>query len=125
MLDAVPIWLIEGLREWVNDDPEHSRESIVRRAVQIQRAPTLADVTTWKELSHDRLLGLWQRAFCYYLVNSLIQPGAKRDNFQQWLGTFSGNNPMPPSSLFPTEMGWQEQLIEASARSRDIVYTWE
>lgn len=124
-LDTVPLWLSEGLREWLNEDSEHNRERIVQRAVQIQCAPTLDEVTGWKELSHDRLLGLWQRSFCYYLVDSLIQPGPKRDNFQQWLGTFSGNNPASPASLFPTEAGWQHELVDATSRSRDIVYTWD
>lgn len=124
-LDIVPIWLIEGLRETLNEDTEHNRESIVRKAVHAQQAPTLADVTTWQEVSHDRLLGLWQRSFCYYLVNSLIRKDAQRQIFQQWLGTFSGNNPTSAQYLFPTEAGWQRELVEATSRSRDLVYSWD
>lgn len=123
-LDVVPLWLVEGLREWLNEDPGHDRESIVRRAVQNQSAPTLSEVTGWHELSEDRLLGLWQRAFCYYLVDSLITQGDRREDFQQWLGGFS--TPGTSSALlhFPTETAWQRELIDASSRSRDIVYTW-
>jgi hypothetical protein len=121
---VVPLWLIEGLREWLNEDPGHNHESIVRRAVQSQAAPTLAEVTGWHELSDDRLLGLWQRAFCYYLVDSLVQEGPRRDDFQQWLAGFSGPNPSPAQFHFPTEAAWQRELVDASERSHDIVYTW-
>ena len=120
----VPLWLIEGLCGWLNEDSEHNRETIVRRAVQNQTAPTLAEVTGWHELSDDRLLGLWQRAFCYYLVDSLIREGSRRDDFQQWLAGFSGPNPSPPQFHFPTETAWQRELADATGRSRDIVYTW-
>ncbi len=120
-LDLVPLWLVEGLREWLNEDPEHTRESIVRRAVQNQTAPTLDQVTGWHELSDDRLLGIWQRAFSYYLVNMLVQQGPPRDDFQQWL---SGPDPSPLESHFPTETAWQRELADAAGRSHDIVYTW-
>jgi hypothetical protein len=123
-LDMVPFWLIEGLCEQLNEDPEHNRESIVRRAVQNQAAPTLAEITDWHELSDDRLLGLWQRAFCYYLVDSLTQEGPRRDDFQQWLAGFSGPNSSPAQFHFPTEVDWERELADASERSRDIVYTW-
>ena len=126
-LDIVPVWLVEGLRESLNEDPEHNRESIVKRAAQIQTAPTLEDVTGWHEVSNDRLLGLWQRAFCYYLVESLIEKGPRRDDFQQWLAGFSqpGAGPLQRAQLhFPTEAAWQRELAEATGRSRDIVYTW-
>jgi len=123
-LDVVPLWLIEGLREWLNEDPAHNRESIVRRAVQSQTAPTLAEVTSWHELSDDRLLGLWQRAFCYYLVDSLTREGSRRDDFQQWLTGFSGPNPFQSQFHFPTETAWQHELADATKRSRNIVYTW-
>jgi hypothetical protein len=124
-LDVVPLWLIEGLREELNEDPEHDRASIVRHATQTQRAPTLSEVTGWQELSDDRLLGLWQRAFCFYLVDSLIRNPTKREDFQQWLTTLSGANPTSAQYLFPTETGWQGELIAATGRSHDIVYTWE
>jgi hypothetical protein len=123
-LDVVPMWLVEGLREWLNDDPERNRESLVRRAVQNQMAPTLAEITSWRELSKDRLLGLWQRAFSYYLVDCLTRQGARRDDFQQWLSGFS--DPTPTAQLhFPTEVDWEQELVEATARSHDIVYTWD
>lgn len=125
IIHTVPIWLIEGLREWLNDDPEHNRESIVRKAVQTQRAPTLDEVTHWQQLSDDHLLGMWQRSFCFYLVNSLIKVGPKRNDFQQWLATLSGPNPTSAQFLFPTEMGWQQELDSATQRSRDIVYSWD
>jgi hypothetical protein len=124
-LDIVPLWLVEGLREWLTDDPDHTRESIVRRAVQNQTASTLAEVTGWHELSDDRLLGLWQRAFCYYLVDSLVQSGARQNDFQLWLDGFSGPNPSPAQLHFPTEAAWQRELADATARSRSIVYTWD
>jgi hypothetical protein len=124
-LDVVPPWLVEGLRERLDDDPGHDRESIVRRAVQNQTAPTLAEVTSWREMSDDRLLGLWQRAFCYYLVDCLTREGSRRDDFQQWLAGFSGPNPSTAQFHFPTETDWQHELVEASGRSRDIVYTWD
>jgi hypothetical protein len=123
-LDIVPLWLIEGLREWSNEDPEHDREGIVKRAVQNQSTPTLEEVTGWHELSDDRLLGLWQRAFCYYLVDSITKKGPRRDDFQQWLAGFSGPNPSPAQFHFPTEADWQRELVDASERSHDIVYTW-
>ena len=123
-LDVVPLWLVEGLREWLNEDTEHNRESIVRRAVQSQTAPTLAEVTGWRQLSDDRLLGLWQRAFSYYLVNSLIEQGPRRTDFQQWLAGFAEPGSSAAQFHFPTETGWQRELIYASERSRDIVYTW-
>jgi len=126
-LDIVPVWLVEGLRESLNEDPGHDRESIVRRAAQKQTAPTLADVTGWHEVSDDRLLGIWQRAFCYYLVDSLIQPGPRRDDFQQWLAGFSQDDSFPLQRAqlhFPTEADWQRELADATGRSRDIVYSW-
>jgi hypothetical protein len=123
-LDVVPLWLVEGLREWLNDDPEHNRESIVRRAVQNNFAPTLAEVAGWHELSDDRLLGLWQRAFCFYLVDSLTQRGPRREDFQQWLAGFTTPNPPPAQYHFPTETAWQRELVDATDRSHAIVYTW-
>ena len=122
----VPFWLVEGLREWLNDDPEHNREDIVKRAVQNQFAPTLAEVTGWHELSDDRLLGLWQRAFCYYLVDSLTQQGPRRNDFQQWLASFSGPNPSPVQFHLPLESAWQSELADATKRSRAVSYaSWE
>ena len=123
-LDIVPLWLVEGLREWVNEDPTHNREGIVRRALQNQTAPSLEEVTGWKTLSNDRLFGLWQRAFSFYLVDSLIRVGAHRDDFQEWLSGFS--SPADAGKLhFPTEANWQQLLAEASARGHDVVYTWD
>ena len=124
-LTVVPMWLVEGLGEWLNDDPEHNRESIVRKAVESKCAPTLTDLAGWKQISKDRLLGIWQRSFCYYLVNSITRSGSKRDNFQQWLATLSGSKPASAQRLFPTEMGWQRELVDATQRSRAIVYTWD
>ena len=123
-LDIAPLWLVEGLREWLNEDPEHNREGIVRRAVQNQSAPALAQVTGWHELSDDRLLGIWQRAFSYYLVDSLTQAGSRRDDFQQWLNSFATANPSTNQLHFPTESAWQRELVDATARSRDLVFTW-
>jgi hypothetical protein len=123
-IDAAPLWLVEGLRESLNEDPGHDRESIVRRAVQSKSAPTLDEVTGWHELSGDRLLGLWQRAFCFYLVDSLTQKGARREDFQQWLAGLTSPNPSPAQLHFPTETAWQRELVDASSRSRAIVYTW-
>ena len=124
-LDVVPLWLLEGLRESLNDDPDHNREEIVKRAALGQRAPTLAEVTGWKDISRDRLLGLWQGAFCYYLVDSLTYPQARLADFQQWLASITGPNPASALRLFPTEMGWQRELREASGRSRNLVYGWD
>ena len=124
-LDVVPLWLVEGLREWLNDDPEHNRDEIVKRAALAQRAPTLAEVTSWQDLSDDRLLALWRQAFCYYLVDSLIDRPSRRANFQQWLASFTGRNPRPAAWLFPTEMGWQRELLDAGDRSRSLVYSWD
>ena len=123
-LAVVPLWLVEGLTEWLREEPGKDREAIVKRAATIHRAPTLDQVTGWKEISQDRLMSLYQRAFCYYLVNSLIH-GDKRANFQQWLATFAGANQLPAKYLFPTEEGWQQQLLQAPARSHDIVFTWD
>jgi len=81
-------------------------------------------VTGWHDLSDDRLLGIWQRAFCYYLVDSLTQPGPKRDDFQQWLAGISGPNASAAQLHFPTETDWQRELGNASARGHDVVYTW-
>jgi hypothetical protein len=124
-LTVVPVWLVEGLGEWLNDDSEHNRESIVRKAVQSKTAPTLTDIAGWKEVSKDRLMGIWQRSFCFYLVNSITQSGPKRDNFQQWLTTLASPHPEAAQRLFPTEMGWQRELVDATQRSRAIVYTWD
>jgi hypothetical protein len=124
-VDIVPLWLIEGLREWLNEDPEHNRDDIAKRAVRNQTAPTLAEVTGWHELSDDRLLGLWQRSFCYYLVDSLVRKGDQRDDFQRWLAGFAGPNPSSVQFLFPTESAWQHELADAGARSHDVVYTWD
>lgn len=123
-LDVVPLWLVEGLRERLNEDPGHDRESIVKRAVQNQSAPTLTEITNWHELSDDRLLGLWQLAFCYYLTDSLTRQGSQLDDFQQWLAGFSGPNPSLAQLHFPMESDWQRELVDASKRSHDIVYTW-
>jgi len=123
-LDVVPFWLVEGLREWLNEDPDHNRESIVKRAVQNGSASTLTEVTGWHELSDDRLLGLWQQAFCYYLVDSITQSGPRRDDFQQWLAGFSTSGSSSAQFHFPTEADWQRELTEASSRGRDKVYTW-
>ena len=123
-IDIVPLWLVEGLREWVNEDPTHNREAIVRHALQNQTAPSLAEVTGWKQLSSDRLFGLWQRAFSFYLVDSLVREGEPRDDFQQWLDSFS--SPGGSGHLhFPTEANWQQELGEASVRGRDVIYTWQ
>ncbi len=124
-LDRVPAWLIEGLSQWLNDDPSHTRETIVRKAVSEKRAPTLEEIAGWTQISKDRIMGLWQGSFCYYLVNSLIVPGPKRDNFQQWLNQLSGPTPGTAQQLFPTELGWQRELVDATQRSQDVVYTWE
>lgn len=124
-LAVVPLWLIEGLNEWVRDDPGRDREEIVRRAATLHRAPSLSEVTGWADISPDRLLGLYQRAFCYYLLSSLIHGEAKRADFQQWLATFSGGNPAPANFLFPDEANWQRELLEAPARSHELLYTWE
>ncbi len=123
-LDVVPFWLTEGLREWLNEDPDRNRESIVRRAVQNQTAPTLEEVTNWRELSSDRLLGLWQQAFSYYLVDSLTEEGDRRTDFQQWLEGFSGPATSQAQLHFPTETAWQKELTDAPDRSHDLVYTW-
>jgi hypothetical protein len=123
-LDIVPLWLVEGLREWLNEDPTHNREAIARRALRNQTAPTLAEITGWKTLSDDRLFGLWQRAFSFYLVDSLTREGARREDFQQWLDSFSA----PGSSdqlHFPTEANWQQELADASERGHNVVYTWQ
>jgi hypothetical protein len=124
-LTVVPTWLVEGLSQWLNDDPEHNRESIVRKAVAESRAPTLIEIASWNQISKDRLMGFWQGSFCFYLVDSIIPPGPKRDDFQQWLATLAGPNPASAQRLFPTEAGWQRELVEAMQRSRDIVYTWD
>jgi len=124
-LDVVPLWLTEGLREWLNDDVEHQRENIVKRATATHRAPTLYEVLHWQQLSNDRLMGLWQCAFSYYLVNSLLRTSTQRDDFQQWLTATSGPNPASAKLLFPTEMGWQRELVDATQRSNDIVYSWD
>jgi hypothetical protein len=124
-LDVVPVWLVEGLREWLNEDTAHNRESIVRRAVQNQMAPSLSEVTGWHELSTDRLLGLWQRAFSFYLVDSLIKPGERRDDFQQWLRDYAKAGSSTTFQLhFPTETAWQRELADATTRSRALVFTW-
>ena len=124
-LDVVPLWLIVGLNEWLFPDSGMDREAVVRRAALAQRAPSLDEITSWQEISDDRLLGIYQRAFCYYLVNSLIHTGEKRANFQQWLNTFPNSDFASAKLLFPTETGWQQQLLQAPARSHDLVYTWE
>jgi hypothetical protein len=123
-LDIVPLWLIEGLREWANEDPTHNREQIVRRALQNQTVPTLAEVTGWKTLSQDRLLGLWQRAFSFYLVDSLVRPGPRRDDFQEWLDGFASHDGSGHMH-FPTEANWKRELADAADRSRNTVYTWQ
>jgi len=123
-LDSIPVWLVEGLRERLNDDPEHNREAIVRRAVQGQTAPTLEQITGWHEVSDDRLLGLWQRAFCYYLVDSLVQTDAKRDDFQQWLAGLSSPGPSAAQLHFPTEADWQREIADSTSRGNAIVYSW-
>jgi len=93
--------------------------------VQNQMAPTLSEITGWHELSTDRLLGLWQRAFSFYLVDSLIRPGERRDDFQQWLRDFSKAGFSPSvQQHFPTETAWQRELEDATSRSRALVYTW-
>ncbi|HEY0256972.1 MAG TPA: hypothetical protein VGC39_05985, partial [Candidatus Methylacidiphilales bacterium] len=124
-LDVVPLWLIEGLREWMDEDPEHNREKIVKRAALAKRAPTLEDVTDWHDLSDDPMVALWQRAFCFYLVESLIQKDEQRQTFQQWLATVSDPNSSSAKTLFPTETGWQKELLSSPGRSRSVVYTWD
>jgi hypothetical protein len=123
-LDIVPVWLIEGLRESLDEDPTHVREAIVKRAVEAQTTPSLSDITGWKQMSDDRLLGMWQRAFCFYLVDSITQTGPRLEDFQQWLNGFAGDNPTAEFH-FPTEADWQRELIDSSKRSRDVFYTWE
>ena len=124
-LDIVPLWLVEGLREWLNDDPDHNREEIVKRAALADHAPTLAEVTGWHDLSDDTLLNLWQRAFCYYLVDSLVQKKDRRADFEQWIATITGPEPTTANRLFPTEMGWQRELRDAAPRSRSLFFSWE
>ena len=123
-IDIVPLWLKEGLREWANEDPTHNREAIARRALQNQTAPSLDEVIHWKTLSDDRLFGLWQRAFSFYLVDSLLRDTARRDDFQEWLDSYS--SPGGGGHLhFPTETNWQQELADAAARSRNAFYTWQ
>ena len=125
-LDVAPFWLVEGLREMLNEDPLRNREEIVKRAALAERAPTLAQVTGWKELSDDRLLGLWQRAFCYYLVECLTHTRGAVDRFSGLARLH--HRPRirrRPAYLFPTEMGWQRELREAPKRDRPIVYSWD
>ena len=125
-IDVVPFWLVEGLCGWLNPDPDHSRESIVRRAVHNQTVPTLEEVTGWHELSDDRLLGLWQKAFSFYLVDSITQSGPRRADFQQWLDGFAAPDASPLAQFhFPTEDAWQREMAEATTRSHDILYTWD
>ena len=125
-IDAVPFWLVEGVRGWLNPDPDHSRENIVRRAVKNQTVPTLEEVTSWRELSDDRLLGLWQKAFAFYLVDSITESGPKRADFQQWLHGFAAPDASPLAQFhFPTEAAWQREVSESTGRSHDIVYTWD
>jgi hypothetical protein len=125
-ISVVPFWLIEGLRGWLNPDPDHSRESIVRRAVHSQTVPTLEEVTNWHELSDDRLLGLWQKAFSFYLVDSITQSGPRRADFQQWLDGLAAPDASPLAQFhFPQETAWQRELTESATRSHDIVYTWD
>ena len=38
-LDVVPLWLLEGLRETLDEDPSHNRDEIVQRAALAGRAP--------------------------------------------------------------------------------------
>jgi hypothetical protein len=123
-LDVIPLWLLEGLREWANEDPTHNREAIVRRALQNQTAPSLTEVTGWKKLSDERLFGLWQRAFSFYLVDSLIRDAARREDFQQWLASFSAAGGSGQLH-FPTEANWQRELADAADRGHDVVYTWQ
>lgn len=123
-LDIVPLWLVEGLREWLNEDPAHNREAIARRALQLQTEPSLAEITGWKKLSDDRLLGLWQRAFSFYLVASMLRNDDRRADFQQWLDSFA--HPENAGHLhFPTEANWQRELADSAARGRNTVYTWQ
>lgn len=124
-LDVLPLWLVEGTREWLDDDPEHTRENIVKRSAQGGRAPTLEDVTSWRALSDDPLVALWQRAFCYYLFENLIHKDVQRATFQEWLASASGPNPASAKSLFPTEETWTQALLASPSRSRDIIYTWD
>lgn len=124
-LDVAPLWLVEGLREMLNADPNRAREEIVKRAALDGRAPTLAEVTGWKELNGDRLMNLWQRAFCYYLVECLTHPDARLTDFQGWLASITGPDPKTAEFLFPTEMGWQRELREAPERDRPLVYNWD
>ena len=37
----------------------------------------------------------------------------------------SGPHPTSAQFLFPTEAGWQRELLDATHRSRDLVYTWD
>jgi hypothetical protein len=122
-LDLVPLWLVAGLREWINEDPTHNREEIAQRALQHHTAPSLKEITSWKQLSDDQLFGLWQRAFSFYLVDSMVREGARRDEFLEWLDSFKAAG--GSSQLhFPTEANWQQELADASSRGRNIVYTW-
>jgi hypothetical protein len=125
-LDVVPMWIVEGLREWVNEDPDHNRERIVQHAVDNKLAPTLVTVASWTQISDDRLNGLWQRAFCYYLVDSLVKTPDRRQDFQQWLSGFTptGANDATAELHFPTEAAWQRELLDASDRSRALIYSW-
>ena len=84
--------------------PSTTARAIVRRAVQNQMRADLAEVTGWHELSDDRLLGLWQRAFCYYLVDSIIEPGPRRDDFEAVAGRLRQRRiPSRRQFHFPTE----------------------
>jgi len=76
-------------------------------------------------LSDDLLLGLWQRAFSYYLVDCLTREGERRDDFQLWLTGFSVNGSATAQLHFPTEADWQRELADATSRSRQIVFTWD
>ena len=84
-MTSYPVWLVEGLNEMLLQDDERNRESIVKRAAMAERAPSLSEVLGWQDISDDRLLGIYQRAFCYYLVRNLIHNGDPRARFHRWL----------------------------------------
>ena len=124
-IDVVPVWLIEGAREWLNEDPEHNREAVVRRASMAKRAPTVEEIAGWHELSEDSIMRLWQGAFSYYLFDGLIRSGAQRQALQDWLAAVAKPNAPSIQTLLPSEAAWQQELASSSARSRDIVYSWD
>ena len=114
-LDVVPLWLIEGLREWLNDDPGTGSRG--DREARGRHASTRADPGGGHRLARNQPRPAARPLAARFLLLPGRQPDPRRGEagrFSAVAGDFTGRQPgVRRISFFPTEADWQRELLEA------------